>query len=158
MRKVNFWTITGMWKRMRSYPFIFLPSYHHHHHLSPINGVFKDLIKYHIISQWNVRKRFFSVFSVYVALFLLILPRRPGGHGHLYTCISDALLGYHGQCSFSSLAYPRKLWRWFFFSVESRPVSVCLLLQFSFISSTLSYIYDNSTESVRKSFFFRLII
>lgn len=46
----------------------------------------------------------------------------------------------------------------FFFSAESRPVSVCLLLQFSFISSTLSYIYDNSTESVRKSFFFRLII
>lgn len=118
MRKVNFWTIPGMWKRMRSYPFIFLPSYHHHHHLSPINVVFKDLIKYHIISQWNVRKRFFSVFSVYVALFLLILPRRPGGHGHLYTCISDALPGYHGQCSFSSLAYPRKLWRWFFFQLS----------------------------------------
>lgn len=71
---------------MKSYPFIFLPSYHHHHHhhRSPINGVFKDLIKYHIISQWNVRKRFFSVFSVHVALFVLILPRRPGGHG---TCI-----------------------------------------------------------------------
>lgn len=150
MRKVNFWTIPGMWKRMILYPFIFLPSYHHHHHRSPINGVFKDLIKYHIISQWNVRKCFFSV---HVALFVLILPRRPGGHG---TCI----LVYLMLCLdiMVKVLFPRKLWRWFFFLVESRPVSVCLLLQFSFISSTLSYIYDNSTESVRKSFFFRLII
>lgn len=145
---------------MISYQFIFLPSYHHHHHhhRSPINGVFKDLIKYHIISQWNVRKRFFSVFSVHVALFLLILPRRPGGHGtcilvYLMLCL-DIMVNVlfqvwplHGNCEDD-----------FFFSVESRPVSVCLLLQFSFISSTLSYIYDNSTESVRKSFFFRLII
>lgn len=139
---------------MRSYPFIFLPSYHHHHR-SPINGVFKDLIKYHIISQWNVRKRFFSV---HVALFLLNLPRRPGGHGtcilvYLMLCL-DIMVNVlfqvwplHGNCEDD-----------FFFSVESRPVSVCLLLQFSFISSTLSYIYDNSTESVRKSFSFRLII
>lgn len=133
MRKVNFWTIPGMWKRMILYPFIFLPSYHHHHHRSPINGVFKDLIKYHIISQWNVRKRFFSVFSVHVALFLLILPRRPGGHG---TCI----LVYLMLCLdiMVKVLFPRKLWRCFVFSWVASCVGMSITsVQFYFINSFL---------------------